>query len=405
MTTRARSAQRIRVGDVRHDPRNNACPSWCDLWPACRVTRARTPSSRRPSTQRPRVRLGRSRNGEDEGARRALRRAPSARTVSTSARSSSSRTRSARPASCARGFARGLLERRPPRPGPRARRCVDLDYPRLLQPAAEDVSARSGTGPALPRARRRAGRGAARRGVRGCARGVLRGREPERLRLLATYGASGLRRMLTGVFETLRSAGRELVLELGAGPSLPDAVERLAEAARCLVDDAGATDTSAPSPPARSKSSKTSRARTTASTWTVEGARRARRVVRRGPPGGRAGRRSTRPRRTTARCSRSADGFAANDQGARTASRCSTSRSFSCAHATCCAQRGHRTRRAAPVPLDHGGRVPGHEPAAARAPSTSSASTPTCSSSGTSSSRSTASGTQTLASSASTPAA
>ena len=33
-------AQRIRVGDVRHDPRNNACPSWCDLWPVCRVTRA-----------------------------------------------------------------------------------------------------------------------------------------------------------------------------------------------------------------------------------------------------------------------------------------------------------------------------------------------------------------------------
>ena len=69
------------------------------------------------------------------------------------------------------------------------------------------------------------------------------GREPERLRLLATYGASGLRRMLTGVFETLRSAGRDLVLELGARPSLPDAVERLAEAARCLVDDAAATDT------------------------------------------------------------------------------------------------------------------------------------------------------------------
>src|SRR5581483_8347808 len=36
--------------------------------------------------------------------------------------------------------------------------------------------------------------------------------EPERLQLLATYGASGLRRMLTGVYETLRSAGRELVL-------------------------------------------------------------------------------------------------------------------------------------------------------------------------------------------------
>ena len=41
------------------------------------------------------------------------------------------------------------------------------------------------------------------------------GGEPDRLRLLATYGAAGLRRMLTGVYETLRSAGREL--ELGVG--------------------------------------------------------------------------------------------------------------------------------------------------------------------------------------------
>src|SRR2546425_5410930 len=39
--------------------------------------------------------------------------------------------------------------------------------------------------------------------------------DPARLRLLAVYGADGLRRMLTGVYETLRSAGRELILELG----------------------------------------------------------------------------------------------------------------------------------------------------------------------------------------------
>src|SRR5262249_18967461 len=37
-------------------------------------------------------------------------------------------------------------------------------------------------------------------------------RDPERLRLLATYGRNGLRRMLTGVYETLRSAGRDLTL-------------------------------------------------------------------------------------------------------------------------------------------------------------------------------------------------
>jgi ATP-dependent helicase/nuclease subunit B len=32
-------AQRIREGDVRHDPRGGTCPQWCDLWPMCRVAR------------------------------------------------------------------------------------------------------------------------------------------------------------------------------------------------------------------------------------------------------------------------------------------------------------------------------------------------------------------------------
>jgi ATP-dependent helicase/DNAse subunit B len=33
-------AQRIRQGDVRHDPRGGSCPTWCDLWRVCRVARA-----------------------------------------------------------------------------------------------------------------------------------------------------------------------------------------------------------------------------------------------------------------------------------------------------------------------------------------------------------------------------
>jgi hypothetical protein len=33
-------AQRIRSGDVRHDPKGGECPSWCDLWSMCRVARA-----------------------------------------------------------------------------------------------------------------------------------------------------------------------------------------------------------------------------------------------------------------------------------------------------------------------------------------------------------------------------
>ncbi len=33
-------AQRIRQGDVRHDPKGGECPTWCDMWPMCRVERA-----------------------------------------------------------------------------------------------------------------------------------------------------------------------------------------------------------------------------------------------------------------------------------------------------------------------------------------------------------------------------
>ena len=38
--TAGRLAGRIRGGDVRHDPKGGDCPSWCDLWPMCRVRRA-----------------------------------------------------------------------------------------------------------------------------------------------------------------------------------------------------------------------------------------------------------------------------------------------------------------------------------------------------------------------------
>jgi len=66
--------------------------------------------------------------------------------------------------------------------------------------------------------------------------------QPERLRLLATYGAGGLRRMLTGVHETLRSAGRELSLDIGGRPELAERVEELREAACALVADVAASE-------------------------------------------------------------------------------------------------------------------------------------------------------------------
>src|SRR5262249_8065065 len=71
-----------------------------------------------------------------------------------------------------------------------------------------------------------------------CSRG-----DAERLRLLATYRTDGLRRMLTGVFETLRSAGRELVLELGERPSLASAATALGAEAERLASDESATAT------------------------------------------------------------------------------------------------------------------------------------------------------------------
>jgi ATP-dependent exoDNAse (exonuclease V) beta subunit len=66
-------------------------------------------------------------------------------------------------------------------------------------------------------------------------------REPERLRLLATYGVQGLRKMLTGVYETLRSAGRDLQLELGRQAGVAERLAELKSAAETLAADPDAT--------------------------------------------------------------------------------------------------------------------------------------------------------------------
>lgn len=39
-TRAAENAERIRAGDVLHDPKDGECPTWCDLWPMCRVERS-----------------------------------------------------------------------------------------------------------------------------------------------------------------------------------------------------------------------------------------------------------------------------------------------------------------------------------------------------------------------------
>ena len=70
--------------------------------------------------------------------------------------------------------------------------------------------------------------------------------EPDRWQLLATYGAVGLRQMLVEVYATLRSAGRELVLESGRARAAAGADRRRsARLPTALRDDAQATDAAA----------------------------------------------------------------------------------------------------------------------------------------------------------------
>jgi ATP-dependent exoDNAse (exonuclease V) beta subunit len=64
------------------------------------------------------------------------------------------------------------------------------------------------------------------------------GDDETRLGLLASYGGRRLRRMLTGVHETLRSSGLELRIDPREEPKLDEAVEELRECARAAGDDA-----------------------------------------------------------------------------------------------------------------------------------------------------------------------
>ena len=67
-----------------------------------------------------------------------------------------------------------------------------------------------------------------------------KGGDEERLRLLASYGAKRLRRMLTGVHETLRSSGLDLQLEAPGEPQLEGRIEELRTAARALQSEQAA---------------------------------------------------------------------------------------------------------------------------------------------------------------------
>ena len=119
---------------------------------------------------------------------------------------------------------------------PRARRRLDLDHPRLLQPAAEGVPVRGRARPALPRARRGAGAGAARRGLRRGAERVLRRGRPA-----PAAAARDLRR--AGAAAHADGHPRDAALGRPAarararasGSRSTSALEALREAARCLA--------------------------------------------------------------------------------------------------------------------------------------------------------------------------
>jgi ATP-dependent helicase/nuclease subunit A len=78
-----------------------------------------------------------------------------------------------------------------------------------------------------------------------------RGGDPARLRLLATYGANGLRRMVTDVYETLRAAGRPLELPAAGGGPVLD--ERLAELRRAAEGALAESEGIAESEPGRAQ--------------------------------------------------------------------------------------------------------------------------------------------------------
>jgi ATP-dependent helicase/nuclease subunit A len=73
----------------------------------------------------------------------------------------------------------------------------------------------------------------------GALRDFCADRRPERVRLLATYGSKGLSTMLTGVFERLRSAGRELDLTPNETSGL---APRIAEARAAAQELLGRAD-------------------------------------------------------------------------------------------------------------------------------------------------------------------
>ena len=191
--------------------------------------------------------------------------------------------------------------------------------------------------------------------------------EPDRWQLLATYGAGGLRSMLVSVYDTLRSAGRELVLEPGVRESLDDADRRAASPRPSCARRGREGDRAAGGGGARG-------ARPPRDDAPARAPARARRPRRRAA----RGRRRSTTREDAVRAlaleelaSRDREllqelltGFAAAYAAAKDRESALDFEDLQLrARKLLRENDGDQGGRAAPLPLDHGRRVPGHEPA------------------------------------------
>ena len=205
------------------------------------------------------------------------------------------------------------------------------------------------------------------------ARGVLRRRaSPTGCGCSRPTARARLRRMLTGVYETLRSAGRPLVLELGERPDLDErargaarggAVPRRRRRTRPTPQRANAARGARVLAASRRRAAARPRAALRARGARAATYEEARKRVEQAALDARRG---ARPRPAPGAARRGSPPQYAAGEGARVGARLRGPPARS--RATCSRDDARDPRaRAAALPRDHGRRVPGHEPPPVRA--------------------------------------
>ena len=237
---RSASSRRIRVGDIRHDPRGGSCPWYCPWAGVCRIAAM---SARPPSTTEQRRAIeaggvvfvsagagtGKTRVLVERFARAVLDRglAPDRVLAITYTERAAAELAGAHPRAAGRGRAR--------RAGARARRRVDLDHPRLLRPRScaatrsrPGSTRRSSCSIAAAADLMRA------ESYDAALRQMAASRE-DVLDLVTAYGEDRLRTLIDGTHERLRTAGHPLRFDAAPAASLPDAIAKARDAALALA--------------------------------------------------------------------------------------------------------------------------------------------------------------------------